>query len=129
MSTHEAAPELAPIAIDELTNRCLGRLDFVQRVLGSFAVRFEDDFAELRTEVAAGNASATARLAHRMKGACGDTAAHEMHRQMAEIEELALGGQLEEVANRFSNLELAWTRFLERLESLLAADCSDNWKL
>ena len=48
---------------------------------------------------------------------------------MAEIEELALGGQLEEVANRFSNLELAWTRFLERLESLLAADCSDNWKL
>ena len=122
MSTQQAHSSTDPIALDELADRCLGQLDFIQRVLTSFAGRFEDDLAQLRKELCDGNTTNVATLAHRMKGACGNTAAHELCRQMAQIEELAREERLDEIPSCIDSLEEEWTRFLSWVESFATPD-------
>ena len=85
MTTTNNNADITPIAYDELAARCLERIDFIERVLHSFSSRFSEDLEQLVREIQAEDGQAIAQLTHRMKGACGNTAAHELLHHVSRI--------------------------------------------
>ena len=129
MVTFESKVDLAPLAYDELAARCLERIDFIQRVLDAFSSRFEEDLMQIEVELDACNSNAVALLAHRMKGACGNTAAHELMSHVARIEELAREERLEPVAGCLKEIQIAWSKFRQAAKDVVtrtAVSCSEG---
>jgi len=84
---------------DELLARCVGRLDFMERILNSFELRFGEDLEQLEEHLKSSDADEVARLAHKMKGASANVAALCLNKQVAEIEQLARSQRLDEIQN------------------------------
>ncbi len=129
MVTFESRADLAPLAYDELAARCLQRIDFIERVLDTFSSRFEEDLLQLEVELAACDSNAVALLAHRMKGACGNTAAHELMSHVARIEELAREERLEPVAGCLKEIHSAWSNFRQAAKEVVsrpAVSCAEG---
>ena len=122
MSTSYSTPELVPIAFDELAERFLGQLEFIQKVLVSFVCRFQEDLEQLEKELSSRNISEVARLAHRMKGACGNMAAHQLQDTTAHIEQLAREDRISEIAIYLEKLQHEFTEFLSSAESFKSSD-------
>lgn len=101
--------------MDELVERCLGNLEFAERVLARFQQGFVGDLAELEEAVAAQDAAKVARLAHRLKGAAANVAAHGIRDRARAIESLARQPALDEVPQHLSALRAQWVRFSETL--------------
>ena len=110
--------ELLPIAYDELAARCLEKIDFMERVLKSFSGRFAEDLDQLEQGIGLKDADEVARLAHRMKGACGNTAAHELHNHVSQIEKLAREDRLEEVSPCLEGIHHAWDNFQHAVKEI-----------
>jgi len=111
MTATYTSTDMTPIAYDELAARCLERIDFIERVLHSFSGRFEEDLKQLEREIEAEDGRAIAQLAHKMKGACGNTAAHELHCHVSKIEQLAREDRLVEIPPCLDGIRHAWTNF------------------
>gem|GEM_PF-3495103 len=118
MATTETNTVKTPIAYDELAARCLERIDFIERVLHSFSDRFVEDLEQLERYVETEDVQAIARLAHRMKGACGNTAAQELHEQVSRIERLAREDRFAEILPSIAGIHLAWTNFCQAMTNL-----------
>ena len=118
MTTTNTDTDMTPIAYDELAARCLERIDFIERVLHSFSSRFAEDLEQLEREIQAEDGQAVARLAHRMKGACGNTAAHELHHHVSRIERLAREDRLTEIPPCLDGIQHAWTNFRHAVTDL-----------
>lgn len=101
----------AALDVQELLNRCMGNLDFAERILEKFQSRFDADFAELEQAMDAQDSAAAARVAHRLKGASATAAAHGLRQQAATIEELARQQCLAEIPSRLEDLRHEWARF------------------
>jgi HPt (histidine-containing phosphotransfer) domain-containing protein len=125
MVHEEKQGTVPPLKHEELIARCLGNLDFAERVLTKFQERFEADLTELEAELVSGNTDRVARLAHRMKGASANTAATGLHTEASCIEELARSDQKEEISLRLGRLRSEWSRFVESAESFRA--CSGSF--
>ena len=117
MALRDEQGTVPPLKHEELIARCLGNLDFAERVLTKFQERFEADLVELEAELVSGNTDSVARLAHRMKGASANTAATGLQTEAACIEELARSDQKEEITRRLGRLGGEWSRFIESAES------------
>ncbi|MFZ2267158.1 MAG: PAS domain-containing protein [Azonexus sp.] len=63
-----------------------GRLSSYCRLLGKFAGSHQDDFGQIRRELAAGNNTEARRLAHSLKGAAGTLGAEAVRQAAAELE-------------------------------------------
>ena len=96
---------------DELIARCLGDLEFAERILSRFQSRFQEDWSELERAVSQRNAEQTACVAHRLKGASANAAAHAIRERAAEIEKLARGQSLLEIPACLEELQQDWSRF------------------
>ena len=118
MTTTNNNADITPIAYDELAARCLERIDFIERVLQSFSSRFSEDLEQLEREIEAEDGHAVAQLAHRMKGACGNTAAHELHHHVSRIERLAREDRLVEIPPCLDGIQHAWTNFRHAVSDL-----------
>jgi HPt (histidine-containing phosphotransfer) domain-containing protein len=112
-----------PCNIEELFQRCLGHIDFVERILDRFQLGFEDDLAELENGLEARDAEAVAHVAHRLKGAAANVAAPILRTRLVEIEKLARAGRLSEIALHMALIQSEWTQFVEQIASL---DLSGN---
>lgn len=110
----------SPFDADELVARCLGNLDFVQRVLAKFQERLDTDLAELDEAVLAADAERIARVAHRLKGASANVAAHGLRERAAGIEDLARQRCLDDIPTELDELRGEWSRFTECAEVSLA---------
>lgn len=66
----------SPLDVDELSARCLGRLDLVDKVLRRFHQAMDQELDELECALRAADASAIAGIAHRIKGTSLTVAAH-----------------------------------------------------
>lgn len=108
----------------ELLTRCLGDLDFAQRVLAKFQSRFDADLEELDRAVEASDLDQVTQVAHRIKGASANVAAHELRQQAASIEELARRQALPEIPVHLQDLHTEWSRFAESASTLLAESVS-----
>lgn len=105
-----------PVAVfdrQELIARCLGNLEFAERILSRFQTRFEEDLSELERAVSDRNAEQIASLAHRLKGSSANAAAHSLRERAGEIEGLARRQTLQEIPSRLEGLRSEWSRFTE----------------
>lgn len=103
--------------MQDLLNRCLGNLEFVERVLAKFLVRFDDDIVEIERALAAKDVDAIARIAHRLKGSSATAGARGIRDRAAEIEELAQGRIISEIPARLEELRKEGVRFTESTSS------------
>jgi HPt (histidine-containing phosphotransfer) domain-containing protein len=99
--------------LQELLDRCMGSLEFAERILAKFQSRFDVDFAELEQAMEAQDSEAAARVAHRLKGASATAAAHGLRREAATIEQLARQQCLADIPARLQDLRHEWARFNE----------------
>jgi len=104
--------------VDDLVARCLGNLEFVDRVLAMFHQRCDEDLAELERAADAGDTETVVRLAHRLKGACANASAVTLRARAEEVERAARQGLLDDARERLGNLHDEWNRFVSAVSLL-----------
>jgi histidine phosphotransfer protein HptB len=104
--------------VEDLLGRCLGNVEFAQRILGKFQERCDEDLEALEAAVCDGDGEAIARLAHRLKGASANASASGLRKHASEIEHAARHESLEEVPASLESLKHEWTRFSEAVSQL-----------
>lgn len=115
----ELPEEVASVLdIDDLVARCLGNLEFVDRVLAMFHQRCDEDLAELERAAEAGDTDTVVRLAHRLKGACANASAVTLRGRAEEVECAARRGSLNEARERLGDLQDEWSRFVSAVSML-----------
>ncbi|MBI1901442.1 MAG: Hpt domain-containing protein [Planctomycetia bacterium] len=93
-----------PVDMQELVARCMGNVEFAERVLAKFRARLDEDLLELEKAVRAEDAPGIARVAHRIKGAAANVAAHGLRERAAGIEERAAAQALADVTRLIDEL-------------------------
>jgi len=83
-----------PFDLDELLNRCLGRQEFLEKMLGKFEDKARKLFKGLEENVSAGDAEQIAFLAHSLKGTSATLSAPALRGAASEMEHLARSGDL-----------------------------------
>lgn len=111
---------LQPIDFDELVDRCLGNLDFVDRVLTRFQTQFDGDFKRLQDACQAADSNEVARVAHLLKGSAASVSARTLQQVASRIENLGRSAQLDDISGHLDTLESEWSRFVDHA-TLLAA--------
>jgi HPt (histidine-containing phosphotransfer) domain-containing protein len=106
----------APVNLDQLLARCLGNVEFAERILAKFQQRFAEEFSELEAGLAAGNEERVACIAHRLKGASANVSATGVQELLAELEELGRSRRLDEAPALVSRLRNEWSRLCQYLE-------------
>jgi HPt (histidine-containing phosphotransfer) domain-containing protein len=83
-----AVSDQAPSALEpwELLGRCLGKPELAMRVLQKFERQLADDLAGLEQAMAAHDLATAGSLAHRIKGAAANVAAHGIYEQAGLLE-------------------------------------------
>lgn len=102
-----------PVDVDQLMHRCLGNIEFAQKVLDKFESGFGDGLEELEKLLNERNVNEMARIAHRLKGAAANAAAPTLQQIVAQVEELGRGGNVSELNECLWQLKTEWSRFKE----------------
>ncbi len=103
------------IDVDDLMRRCLGNIDFANRILGLLTGRCEEDLAELECAIEEADCRRVGAIAHRLKGASASGAAHGLSRKADELCSAAAAGSTEAVTRVFHELRSEWDRLSESL--------------
>lgn len=98
---------------EELFARCMGNLEFAERLLNKFQGRLDEDIVQLEAALHAQDAETVARIAHRIKGASANVAARSLRQRAATIEQLARGHSLAEIPVELSELRSEQQRFAQ----------------
>lgn len=106
------------LAFDELVERCMGRIDFAQRVLSKFEQSFGGDLAELEDLLDRENHEGITLVAHRLKGASANVGAPRLCDRAARIETLARAQRISDIPLCLEQLRSEWSRFVESVGSL-----------
>lgn len=96
---------------DELLQRCMGNLEFAERILSRFGSRLEGDIEELEKQILSGDCGGIIRVAHRIKGASANTSATGIQMQTNQIEDMARAQQLDELPMQLEQLKEEVARF------------------
>jgi len=125
---HEQPIEEAPRPLnpDELLARCMGNIEFAERVLTKFQQCFGEDLAQLEQELFSENVEEIARVAHRLKGASANAAAPALREQAADIEDLARARKITEIPPHLEQLQGAWSQFVEEAASIEWLEGADS---
>lgn len=97
--------------VEDLLARCLGNMEFAQRILGKFQERCDEDLAALERAVGEDDRETVARLAHRLKGASANASAPGLRRHASEIESAARRQAFDELPACLEKLKREWDRF------------------
>jgi HPt (histidine-containing phosphotransfer) domain-containing protein len=117
-------PESFPsdvLDLEGLTNRCMGNIDLVQRVLAKFEQQLPEELAELERSLGLRDTEQIARIAHRVKGTSASMSAESLRRAAAAIESLGRTGCVTDVSKEIEHLRGEWERYLEYASTLLPA--------
>ncbi|HEY4761142.1 MAG TPA: Hpt domain-containing protein [Thermoguttaceae bacterium] len=109
---------------EALVNRCMGNLDFVDRVLMKFHERLPLDLEELEQALAGQDAQLVQRLAHRIKGTAANTSAKGLQHIAQEIEDMGHSGCLAEIPARIQAFRKEWERVQAWSASVLSKTTS-----
>jgi HPt (histidine-containing phosphotransfer) domain-containing protein len=99
------------IDVEDLMARCLGNVEFAERILVMLQELGDENLARLERALAAEDAEAIAQLAHHLKGASANASAFALRAQAAKIEHAARRCSLGEMPSRLENLRYEWSRF------------------
>ncbi len=116
---YETSNDQDPAALnhEELLARCMGNIEFAERVLAKFQDSFGQDLESLETELKSENAETVASVAHRLKGSSASVGAPGLNQYAAEIEELGRADRLGEIEQPALHLRREWSRFLDHVSS------------
>ena len=106
------------LAFDELVERCMGQIDFAERVLSKFEQTFGGDLTELEDLLERENHEEIALVAHRLKGASANVGAPRLCDRAAKIENLARAQRTAEIPPYLDQLRSEWSRFVESVGAL-----------
>lgn len=102
---------------EELLARCMGNIEFAERVLAKFQSSFGQDLESLETELKLENVDTVASVAHRLKGSSASVGAPGLNQYATEIEELGRADRLGEIEQPVLHLRREWSRFLDHVSS------------
>lgn len=108
-----ATREPAPLDLEQLQQRCLGRMDLVERLLASFERRFPLELVEMENCLATNDIPRLVQLSHQLKGASANIAAPRLHVLMQQMEEAARAGESGAAADLLARLQGEWEQFME----------------
>ncbi len=109
------------IDLDDIIARCMGNLDFVQRILVKFHQQAGKDLDELAAGLESADARHIAQVAHRLKGASASVAATRLREVVATIEQLGRSENLSEVPDHLEQLRAEWELLGGYLAELLSS--------
>jgi len=84
-----------PLHVPSLLDRCMGNVDFLNRLLDKFRNRVGSEVERLSQAVQAQNAQEMAQVAHSLKGAAANVSAINLARIALELEQLGAGSDWE----------------------------------
>lgn len=113
-----ATPANAPLNYEQLLARCLGNIEFADRILNKFQQRFGDDLDLLQQACDSANAEHVALVAHRLKGTTATVAADGLREIIAEIEDLGRAQRLTDVPPCLEELRREWQEFVAYTASI-----------
>ena len=96
--------------LEELRNRCMGNIQFVQRVLKKFQQRIPEELAELEKALELSDTEQIARIAHRVKGTSASVSANGLKQAATEIEDLSRAGHITDIPACIEHLRDEWDR-------------------
>jgi HPt (histidine-containing phosphotransfer) domain-containing protein len=99
--------------VQGLSDRCLGNLELVERVLSRFETHLPRELAELERLMEVGDTDQLTLAAHRIKGSSSNVSAAGLQRVAAEIEDLTRAGRVEDIPAKFRNLREQWQRYVD----------------
>ena len=117
MSAQTETPSCV-VDVDELLARCLGNLEFAERILAIFQDRCSTDLDDLERAIEAEDLERVAGITHRLKGACANAAAHSLCERISHLREAACGGENEDVSEQYRELRNDWDEFVAALPEL-----------
>src|SRR5688572_6868838 len=88
----------APVNFAQLTRRCMGKIEFDERLLASFETSFPAELTQIEQSLAEGDTTRLARLTHQLKGAAANVSAERLQAIFTGMDESARSGQLAVVA-------------------------------
>jgi HPt (histidine-containing phosphotransfer) domain-containing protein len=83
-----------PIDVADVLQRCMGNVEFLQRLLGKFRKRLGEDVNRLTDAVSARNQQEIARQAHSLRGSAANVSAIQLAGLASEAEKLSAAGDL-----------------------------------
>jgi HPt (histidine-containing phosphotransfer) domain-containing protein len=126
MGPSSAESQVPVLDVQDLTDRCLGNLALLERIVAKFESHFDHDMALLEAAVLSHDSQAVAGVAHRLKGASANVSAPGLCARAAGVEKLAREGRLAGIGTALEELRSERLRFSETIVSiggeLLAAD-------
>lgn len=99
--------------IDELSERCLGRLELVEKVLHRFHEAMDPELKQLEHALVAADFDAIAGIAHRIKGTSVTVAAHGLTNCAQQLESAARSECHNDIKRSVSNITEEWQRLSE----------------
>ena len=103
--------EPAVLELWELLNRCLGKPELAAKVLARFDKQLAEDVQRIDTALAEGQIELAREVAHRLKGAAANVAAHALREQAHALETAIQLGLTEQYAIVFRGLAAERDRF------------------
>ena len=94
----------APIDFDELLERCVGRRDFVDKVIDNFATYLPKQLEQMEQAAAQSDTLKVRTLAHQLKGGSLTVSAHRLGKLAHRLETTAEEGSPTDVANCLNEL-------------------------
>lgn len=83
------SPSNCWFVFDDLSERCLGNVELMQRVITAFSDNAQHDIATIESAIHETDFETLATTAHRIKGSAANAAAQPMSKLAAEIEQAA----------------------------------------
>jgi signal transduction histidine kinase/CheY-like chemotaxis protein len=113
-----AVEKIAPLAMDALLQRCLGREDFVQKVLAKFRSTSVEALEQLVRAARERDAQATVHGAHSLKGMAATVAAEPLRRAAADAEAQSRAGDWDAVARHVEEVRRELQRCIEAIPAV-----------
>ncbi len=107
-----------PLDFEELKRRCMGRMEFAERLLQSFEKRFPAELQEIANSLELEDSSRLARLVHQLRGTTANICAPALTQIMQQIEELIETRRVTEIPRWLDLADRQWQRFLEYKRSI-----------
>lgn len=118
MITQQDGQRASALDLDELVDRCMGNLEFVDRVLTKFQQRFGENLDELERALAQKDTERVVLIAHRLKGESASVAAGALRDRAGEIEALGRAGHISNIPDCLQRLRGDWALFSESVSTL-----------
>ena len=118
MRLKQECRELPSLEFQQLLDRCVGNLDFAERLLTKFDDQLGEELSQLEQLLGGENADELARRAHSLKGAAATIGATALRAAAADVETFARENRLDLIASRLVNLQIERSRFADTVAEL-----------